>query len=198
MSGSMNGTSINDLDMSGGMSGMASSMPSMQDVQDIQRMQDMQYDTMQMRQGEESHNSVNRIEQGQHNPYYDIPGLKYPQDPMLGNMDDMGDIEDLARDIGDNLPSQAKSGYEEFDSDVSEEEDKSSGFLSWLPPAVLESLILIFIFVILSQPIVRDTLGKYIKQINPDTSGSVSTLGVVIYGTILAVLFQLSKKLLMP
>ncbi len=194
MSGPMNGTSINDLDMSGGMSGMASSMPSMHDVQDMQRMQDTQYDAMQRRQGEESHNSINRIEQGQHNPYYDIPGLKYPQDPMLG------DIEDLARDIGDNLPSQAQArgGYEEFDSDVSEEEEKSSGFLSWLPPAVLESLVLIFIFVILSQPVVRDTLGRYIKQINPDASGNVSTLGVVIYGTILAVLFQLSKRLLMP
>lgn len=192
MSGPMNGTSISDLDMSGGMSGMASSMPSMQDVQDMQRMQDMQYDAMQMRQGEESHNSVNRIEQGQHYPYYDIPGLKYPQDPRVD------DIEDLARDIGNNLPSQVRGGYEEFDSDVSEEEEKSSGVLSWIPPRVLESLVLIFIFFILSQPVVRDTLGKYINQINPDASGNVSTLGVVIYGTILAVLFQLAKWFLLP
>ncbi len=191
MNGPMTGTSISDLDMSGGISGMASNMPSMQDVQNMQRIQDMQYDVMQRRQGEESHNSVNRIEQGQHYPYYDIPGLKYPQDPRFD------DIEDLARDIGDNLPSQARGGYEEFESDISEEE-KSSGILSWIPPRVLESLILIFIFFILSQPAVRDTIGRYIKQINPDANGNVSTLGIVIYGTILAVLFQLSKWFLLP
>lgn len=173
--------------MSGGMTGMASSMPSMLSMD---AMQNIQYDAMQMRQGEENHNSINRIEQAQHYPYYDIPGLKYPQDPMLG------DIEDLARDIGNNLP---KGGYEQFDSEVSieEEDEKTTGILSWIPPSIMESLILIFIFVILSQPFVRDNIGRYIKQINPDSNGNVSLLGMFIYGTLLAVLFQLSKMILM-
>lgn len=203
MNGPMNGTSISDLNMSGGMTGMASNMPSMSSMSNMPSMsnmgamQNIQYDAMQMRQGEENHNSINRIEQAQHYPYYDIPGLKYPQYPQ----DQMlGDIEDLARDIGDNLP---KGGYEQFDSDSDvsidegDDEEKSTGILSWIPTPIIESLLLIFIFVILSQPFVRDNIGKYIKQINPDASGNVSLLGIFIYGTVLAVLFQLAKMLFM-
>jgi hypothetical protein len=99
------------------------------------------------------------------------------------------DIDELAKDINDNLNEK-----EEFDTD-SEEKDSDNFTLS-IPNNFKDPLLLLIIFVILSQSSVRQLFGKYITFINPDEEGVVSLMGIVIYGVILVTIYMLIKKLL--
>jgi hypothetical protein len=65
-----------------------------------------------------------------------------------------------------------------------------------IPEFVRDPLLIWVIFILLSQNFIKQLIGKYVKQINPNEEGVVSFLGVVIYGLIFAVLFGLIKFLL--
>lgn len=99
------------------------------------------------------------------------------------------DIDELARDISDNLNEK-----EDFDS---EEKDAEKDNLTLSVPYNLKyPLLLLIIYFILSQASIRQLFGKYIPYINPDEEGVVSQLGVIIYGVILVGLFMVIKKFL--
>jgi len=66
-----------------------------------------------------------------------------------------------------------------------------------MPPILVESLIILLVYVLISQPYVRDTIGKYIKQINPGAKRDASLTGIIIYGLILVVLYAVIKKFLL-
>ncbi len=106
------------------------------------------------------------------------------------------DMEGLAIDISNSLPVNA---FPVSVSDVPDDSTdvKSGGYLSFIPDMLREPLLLLVLFVILSEGTVKDTISKYISQLNPDFNGRVSRVGVIIYGVILATLFVLGKKLLM-
>lgn len=109
-------------------------------------------------------------------------------------MEDEADINDLVNDINNNLLG------EEYNSAISEvelEHNENGGYLSFIPPMLREPLIILVIFLILSENVVKNTIGRYIPQINPDFSGSVSRTGVIVYGVLLAVLFIVFKKILL-
>lgn len=57
-----------------------------------------------------------------------------------------------------------------------------------------EVVLLVLIYIILSQNFVRQTIGAYICYINPKEDGSVSIIGYLIYGLLLAVTFVFFKK----
>jgi len=59
-----------------------------------------------------------------------------------------------------------------------------------------EPLLLIIIYVILSQNFVRRTIGNYVSYINPREDGNVPLVGYILYGVILAVAFVFFKKIL--
>jgi len=114
---------------------------------------------------------------------------------------DKFDMEELARDINNNLPENA---FETFDEKTDESAENTTndgieGFqiLSGIPSLLKDAIIILTIYIILSQAIVRDTIGKYVKQINPDDEGKFPFTGVLIYGIILATLFVLVKKLIL-
>jgi len=65
-----------------------------------------------------------------------------------------------------------------------------------MPEIIKEPLIILILFVILSQTIVRKLIGEYLPYINPDGSGKVSFVGIVIYGLILSIGFVIVKKFL--
>ncbi len=65
-----------------------------------------------------------------------------------------------------------------------------------IPEFVRDPLLIWIIFILLSQNFIKQLIGKYVHQINPNEDGVVSFLGVVIYGLIFAVLFGLVKFLL--
>ena len=65
-----------------------------------------------------------------------------------------------------------------------------------IPEFVRDPLLIWIIFILLSQNFIKQLIGKYVKQINPNEEGVVTFMGVVIYGLIFAVLFGLIKFLL--
>lgn len=65
-----------------------------------------------------------------------------------------------------------------------------------IPEFFRDPLLIWIIFILLSQNFIKQLIGKYVKQINPNEDGVVSFMGVVIYGLIFAVLFGLIKFLL--
>lgn len=68
---------------------------------------------------------------------------------------------------------------------------ESSGVLNMIK----EVALLVFIYVILSQNFVRKTVGGYVSYINPRDDGSVSIIGYLIYGLILALIFVFLKNI---
>ncbi len=107
------------------------------------------------------------------------------------NPNEQFDIEELAKDISDNL--NEKELFENEETEKDSEEDKLT--LS-IPNNLKDPLLLLIIYMILSQSSVRQLFGKYITYINPDQEGIVSTIGVLIYGIIMVGIFMLIKKLL--
>lgn len=186
MDGPVSGTSIRDLQ---------------NNQMQIQNSQ-MQYNAMQNHQHEQAHNGAHHVQQAQHDPYYNIPQnneyprqtqtcpMQYPQVvPETGNS-----IEELAKEISDELQSEnmMSEAPEQFETST----NTNGGYLSMIPQMLREPLIILVIFIVLSQPLVRKTIANYIPQINP-INGAVTQMGIIIYGIILAVLYVFLKKVLM-
>ena len=52
-----------------------------------------------------------------------------------------------------------------------------------------EIVLLVTIYILLSQGFVRKSIANYIPQLNPNSDGIIPFSGYVIYGSILALLF---------
>jgi hypothetical protein len=128
---------------------------------------------------------------------------------------------DLAKDISDNLPNLEQDSYvgvSEIVGDVDDELDVQNiitsetqnvssinnltslsqndllGSSLSIPSEFKDPLLIVILFVILSQSQVRNTISKYVTIINPGPNGQIPQLGFVVYGAILASLFYLIKK----
>lgn len=58
-----------------------------------------------------------------------------------------------------------------------------------------EFLILLTIYVIMSQPFVISLASCYINQLNPSEEGTISLTGIIIYGIILTIMFFVVRKI---
>ena len=115
------------------------------------------------------------------------------------------DITHLVSDINKSLDNYSPSNQDVPVDDGTEEEieemeaDKeknaNGNSYSYLPEWLKDILIILVIYVILSQNTVKTFVGKYINSINPGSDGTVSFLGIVIYGTLLAVLYVIIRKI---
>lgn len=154
-------------------------------INSLQEMAQANYGAGQTLQFEQGHNAAHQMHQVQHEPYYNNHGK-----PRFVKQD-LSDIEELAKDLNENLPEQI------ILNEHTEESKEKFNITSYIPEGLKDPLIILVLFVILSQPVVRETIGTYIKQINPDIEGKVSLTGVVIYGIILATLYYLVKRFLL-
>ncbi len=171
----------------------------------------MQYGAMQNLQYEQGHNAAHHVHQAQHTPYYDIgkemgnPGYpKFnvePQQNQMVPMEKEQNIEYLAEDISNNLPSDTVmsgvSDIPEIEQEYNNDDEYRFKILSSIPKILIDPIIIVIIYIILSQPYVQLTIGKYIKQIIPREDKTVSFAGVLIYGIILATLFSLIKRFIL-
>jgi len=176
------GTSIQDLQKQ-------NRINTYENVRSLHNMGQVQYGTLQNMQHEQGHNAAQSIHQAQHVPYYNIPNPQlYDQYPKQPNM------TELAQDISNNLPDETYfTGVSEIPETDIEMSPQKDGYLDKLPIGFKEPLIILVLYIILSQSFVKDSIGRYITQINEDITGKVSMTGVIIYGTILASLFYLTK-----
>jgi len=100
-----------------------------------------------------------------------------------------------------NKSKKAKDSDTETDTDddkktVKVETKSKFKFPFNIPEFIRDPLLIWIIFILLSQNFIKQLIGKYVKQINPNEEGVVSFFGVVIYGLIFAILFGLVKFLL--
>lgn len=214
MSGNMNGTSIKYLQRK-------AKMDTYDNISNLQNMQDIQYGAMHNLQHEQGHGSAHMVQQAQHHPYYNSQNnYGYPKYLPKSNdnytnsqnysecININPNMEDLANDISENINTHNNNNLKSNAlSSVSEEETETEietnaqtmnnkGILSNVPKTFRDPLVILILFVILSQPYIKNLIGNYIKQINPDNTGKVSITGIVIYGVILATLFIVTKKLI--
>jgi hypothetical protein len=179
----MEGTSIHDL---------KGSTNCYDDIRGLQETNQSNYNLGQNMQREQGHNAAHMMHQAQHMPYYRVDSNGQLQFIKPGVQQGASDVEDLAKDLNDNLPDTFVS--------VSEVEEGAQngrfGILSSIPEMFRDPLIILVLYIILSLPAVREGLGTYISQINPDVEGKVSFTGILIYGIILVALFMLVKRFL--
>lgn len=191
---------------------------------DLRRLGDIEnskFGAMQNQQHEIGHDVEYDNLQAQQAPYYDMNNVKdYPQwlpKPPQDSaqrqrltqaqlqqlqqrqqMQAEPDIEDLALDISNSLPTDSvnisvNDMHEDFDSN----NNNNGGYLSFIPEILREPLIILVLFILLSEAFVQENIGKYIPQVNPCAEGKVSRVGVVIYGLVLVILYMILKKLLL-
>ena len=150
-------------------------------LQQMQQMKNLQYNQLQHLQQEQGHNSQHAVHQNQHQPYV-IPQVASHQPNSITN---------LAQDINMNIPNTQHNVPQ-----IITVSSGNNSLLSKIPARLREPLIIIILFVLLSLPFVKNNIGKYIKQINPDATGNVPLIGIVIYGMIFAGLFDVMKRFL--
>lgn len=104
-------------------------------------------------------------------------------------------VKDINRGLGDYVPSDVQNTDtdETIDNDDEPINKKSDFTLFGL---VKEPLVIILLYLLISQNFVRNSLGSYIPHILPRQDGSLSFIGHLICGIIMASLFMLSKKVL--
>jgi hypothetical protein len=197
MNSSMTGTSIRDLHRN-------ENMEQSGDIQRLNDMQQVQYNTRNST-AEQVHNPAQHVMQAQHNPYYTMDDTKnypqYLQQPLQNihpqqtqSEEEEPNIEDLAIDISNSLPANS---FPEEMAEIEDPEIEKSGYLSFVPEMLREPLLILVLFILLSEGTIKDFISNYVDQLNPDNVGVVSRVGVVIYGLLLATLYVLAKKLLL-
>jgi len=67
-------------------------------------------------------------------------------------------------------------------------------FIKFIINNFCDPIIIVLLYIILSQNFIKIFIGKYIKEINPSNNNNVSLIGVIIYGSILALFFVIIKK----
>lgn len=115
-------------------------------------------------------------------------------------------IRELANDVNNSLQALEKleKNKKNNDSDESEEEldpdsetnivlaeiEAEHDYLK-LP---IEFLLLLTLYVIMSQPFVFSLASSYIKQLVPKSDGEISMSGIIIYGLIMTIMFMVVRK----
>ena len=94
-----------------------------------------------------------------------------------------------------NNPSEHNSDNINYQMNLQKLTVAKKNIYNIIPNIIKESIIIIILFVILSVPYVKDTIGTYVKQININKDGKVPLLGMVTYGFILAVLVLITKQI---
>lgn len=127
--------------------------------------------------------AVQSIQPTQPPQYYDMPT---PPPSTMNN---------LARDIALNMPTgpQPPINYTQQNNTPQNKVTKKLDI-----NLIKEGVLVLVLYVILSQPKVFEFVAKYIPQINSDIiTGNPTFIGITIYGLILSVLYMLIKKYLL-
>ena len=135
---------------------------------------------------------------------------------LYTNNSEYKNIQDLAEDVNNSLQAlenierdkkKRKKKEKENDTEVDQEseQDTLSSDNVVLETVELESnylklftefIILLSLYVILSQGFVVTFAAKYIHQLNPTEEGTINLSGIIIYGLIITILFLVIRKII--
>jgi len=108
-------------------------------------------------------------------------------------------VKDLNRDLDDYAPSKVDRDTDDFEgTETDKEKYKSSSkwYKKLIPNFAKEVLLLIFVYILFSQGFIKKLIGNHITYVNQNTEGNVPFIGVVIYGSILAIFYIIFKIML--
>ncbi len=69
-------------------------------------------------------------------------------------------------------------------------------FLQKISQYLIDPVILFVIYVLMSQDFVKHTIGKYVTVINPDESGLVGIKGILAYGIVLVIIYNITRLII--
>ena len=185
---------------------------SIDNLRNLQGLEQQSYDMSQKLQLEQGHNAAHHSHQAQHTQYYNVPNnMDYPQfnkpmgveqkqqyvTPQQLHMEEIKkkrrelDIEELTKDINENIPEETVLSLDTFD-----DGSQSGGILSFIPKEWREPLLLLVVYLLFSQQLVKQTFTNYIPQLRPDAEGKVGLFGVLIYGILIVTFYFLARKYL--
>lgn len=154
---------------------------------------------------ERSHNERgHNDERSSHNEH--LPDEYLPKSSKIQN--DNESIKELARSVNESLKRLEKreryksKEYYQDDQDKHQDNKGDEIILQTIDTdndylkLIIEFLVLLTLYVIMSQPFTVSFLSGYISQLNPNDDGVVNMSGIVIYGFILTTLFFLTRRLL--
>jgi len=106
-------------------------------------------------------------------------------------------IKNLANDINQSLDDYLPSisMYSDTDTDSDIDIDLSHTKSSRIPLELKEIIIIIIIYVFMSQKLIKNHLSKYISYLQPDDDGMIQLSGYIVYGSLIALLFVIIKKI---
>jgi hypothetical protein len=114
-------------------------------------------------------------------------------------------VDELNEEISANKRQQIqeknkKYGYSETDTDteveIKQEKTIKKAKKSEIPNFLKDPILILIIYIVLSQDFSVDFFAKYIKFIKPNESGSIPFVGVTIYGIIFALIFMVCKLII--
>ena len=105
-------------------------------------------------------------------------------------------IDTLVTDVNASFDDYSPSDEKEHDTETEKEKDEKINY-NKIIEYLYEPILLLVIYIILSQEKIRDTFIKYIPLLNPTDEGEIKLAGIILYGIILVGLFMLSKKILL-
>lgn len=154
----------------------------MEEYQKIQELHNIGYNSMQHSQMENGHNVAHTVHQAQHDPYYDIEeNYNYPQfinTPKQFNVSQLPELDD------DDM----------FDLTNDNNSSSAINLNLNIPEMIKEPIIILILFVILSQPAIQSVINKYLSSVIKMNNGVHNIKGIFIYGLILSIAFALIKK----
>lgn len=101
------------------------------------------------------------------------------------------DIDELTRDISESLNDKNKIIEDSNDDTFDNDDNKLE-----MTKTVKEMVLLLAIYFIMSQAIMRQFFASYIVFLNPNQDGVVSQAGILVYGIIMIAIFLFIKKFL--
>lgn len=108
-------------------------------------------------------------------------------------------VKDLNRDLDDYAPSKVDRDTDELEGTETDKEkyrSSSKWYKKLIPNFAKEVLLLIFVYILFSQGFIKKLIGNHITYVNQNNEGNVPFIGVVIYGSILAIFYIIFKIML--
>ena len=108
-------------------------------------------------------------------------------------------VKDLNRDLDDYAPSKIDRDTDDLEGTETDKEkhrSTSKWYKKLIPNFAKEVLLLIFVYILFSQGFIKKLIGNHISYVNQNTEGNVPFIGVVIYGSILAIFYIIFKIML--
>lgn len=105
-------------------------------------------------------------------------------------------VSDINRDLENFVPSKLHETEESDGTDTEKETINENSYSKYIPQIIKEPILLLAIYLLMSQNFVRNLLATYITYLNPRDDGSIPFLGIFIYGAILVIIYTIFKKIL--